>query len=202
MVASLLALTRIRDGVALNDEIELTFAAAGDRIKGIDHRNQRIAMTVRLIAGCTVLLFGAVVIIFVAGFDGAKASLLRPHDRKIVALGQELYAAECASCHGIDRKGQPGWENKSSDGHPLAPPHDGSGHTSQHPDHALIELTKYGSSDVACRTLDSDAMPEFQETLSDEQVIAVLSYIKAQWPAEIQRQHDEVNAVFGGATHK
>lgn len=159
-------------------------------------------MTIRLIAGCIVLLFGAAVMIYVAGFHGANASLLRPNDPQTVAKGQDIYAAECASCHGLDRKGQEGWEKKSSDGQPLAPPHDGSGHTWQHPDHALIELTKYGTSEVACRTLDSDAMPEFQETLTDEQVIAVLSFIKAQWSPEIQRQHDEVNAVFGQSDQK
>lgn len=159
-------------------------------------------MTIRLIAGCIVLLFGAAVMIYVAGFDDANASLLKPNDPQMVARGQEIYAAECASCHGIDRKGQEGWEKKSPEGLPLAPPHDGSGHTWQHPDHALIELTKFGTSEVACRTLDSDAMPEFQETLNDEQVIAVLSFIKAQWPEEIQRQHDEVNAVFGKSDHQ
>ncbi len=192
---------RCVERLTIGVEFELTIETVVDRICRCNSEDQWYPMTVRLIAGCVVLLFGAAVMIFVAGLEETNISLLKPDDPQIVATGRQIYAAECASCHGLDRKGQEGWPGRSSDGVPLAPPHDGSGHTWQHPDHALIELTKYGTSEVACRTLDKDAMPEFQETLSDEQVIAVLSFIKAQWTPEIQSQHDEVNAVFGQSDH-
>ena len=39
-------------------------------------------------------------------------------------------------------------------------------------------------------------MPVFGKTLSDEEIIAVLSYIKSQWPEEVQRRHDQLNRVY------
>ena len=61
-----------------------------------------------------------------------------------VALGKEVYANQCASCHGADLEGQPNWRQRRADGRLPAPPHDESGHTWHHPDQQLFELTKYG----------------------------------------------------------
>jgi len=36
------------------------------------------------------------------------------------------------------------------------------------------------------------AMPAFEGVLSDAEIIAVLSWIKAQWPAEIRKQQEDV----------
>ena len=40
------------------------------------------------------------------------------------------------------------------------------------------------------------AMPAYADILSDEQIVAVLSWIKAQWPAEIRERHDAMNAQY------
>ncbi|MCC2634961.1 MAG: cytochrome c, partial [Ramlibacter sp.] len=37
-------------------------------------------------------------------------------------------------------------------------------------------------------------MPAYEGVLSDAEIVAVLSYIKSQWPADIRRKHDELNA--------
>jgi mono/diheme cytochrome c family protein len=37
-------------------------------------------------------------------------------------------------------------------------------------------------------------MPAYAGVLGDDDIIAVLSWIKSQWPAEIRRRHDEMNA--------
>ena len=39
-------------------------------------------------------------------------------------------------------------------------------------------------------------MPIFDGVLTDEEIIAALSYIKAQWPEDLRRRHDELNRVF------
>jgi len=36
-------------------------------------------------------------------------------------------------------------------------------------------------------------MPVYEGQLSDEQIIAALSYIKSTWSRRIQRQHDQIN---------
>jgi mono/diheme cytochrome c family protein len=36
-------------------------------------------------------------------------------------------------------------------------------------------------------------MPTYDGVLSDAEIVAVLSWIKAQWPAEIRKQQEEMN---------
>jgi mono/diheme cytochrome c family protein len=126
----------------------------------------------------------------------ADLTLLAWNDAAVVARGQALYAARCAACHGIDGEGQSAASNPDSSA-PLAPPHDASGHTWRHPDFALVQLTKSGASAVTCLELDENAMPRFEQTLTDRDVIDVLSYIKSTWPAEIRAEQDAVNRLYG-----
>lgn len=141
------------------------------------------------------LAAGTILYLFAPDRGDLEHGLLRPDDRRMVALGREIYATQCASCHGGSGEGQQGWELATAE-NPLAPPHDGTGHTWEHPDAALIELTRTGLSTIACRTLDSEAMPKFDEILGDEEIVAVLSYIKSTWPEHIRRQNAAINAIY------
>jgi S-disulfanyl-L-cysteine oxidoreductase SoxD len=38
-------------------------------------------------------------------------------------------------------------------------------------------------------------MPAFETVLSDDDIIAVLSYIKSRWPDDMQNRHDKLNEV-------
>ena len=74
----------------------------------------------------------------------------------------------------------------------LAPPHDKSGHTWHHPDEILFNLTKYGSKAM----INDDykvSMPVYDGILSDEEIIASLSYIKSTWPEEVAEIHNKIN---------
>ncbi len=153
-------------------------------------------MVARLIASLVVLILGGgAFYLFMNSREALENALLNPDDPQLVAMGGEIYASECAVCHGAGGQGQAGWENATQDA-PLAPPHDGSGHTWEHPDGALFDLTKTGLSTVACRTLNSEAMPQFADTLNDEQIVAVLSYIKTLWPDHIRAQNVAINAIY------
>lgn len=111
----------------------------------------------------------------------------------VVARGKTLYAKECAACHGRNGEGQvPNWRKPLPDGTFPAPPHDAGGHTWHHPDGLLFEITKFGRLKGAPRTRRSN-MPAFGETLSDEEIWAVLTYIKSQWPETIRQRHDSLN---------
>ena len=57
----------------------------------------------------------------------------------------------------------------------------------------LFALTKYGIAKVANMPDYQSAMPVYEGTLSDADIVAALSWIKSQWPAEIRAQHDELN---------
>lgn len=119
--------------------------------------------------------------------------LLRPESPTIVAQGQEIYVASCASCHGANLEGEPNWQQRRTDGTLPAPPHDETGHTWHHPDQVLIELTKYGPQRFAGADYKT-AMPAYDGVLSDDDIIAVLSFIKSTWPDDIRRRHDQLNA--------
>jgi mono/diheme cytochrome c family protein len=118
---------------------------------------------------------------------------LRPGDAGVFALGERVYQTHCAACHGARLEGQPNWRERGPDGRLPAPPHDASGHTWHHPDDMLFRLTKYGLAKVANLKGYASAMPAYEDVLSDEEIIAVLSWIKAQWPAEVRERHDQIN---------
>ena len=73
---------------------------------------------------------------------------LRPDAPVYVKVGKKIYMDQCASCHGVNLEGPPGWRDKMVDGMRLAPPHDKSGHTWHHPDavsytHLTLPTTPY-----------------------------------------------------------
>jgi mono/diheme cytochrome c family protein len=118
---------------------------------------------------------------------------LRPDDAAVTALGQKVYAAQCAACHGARLEGQSNWRERGPDGRLPAPPHDPSGHTWHHPDELLFRITKHGVANAANLKDYASAMPAYDGVLSDVEIVAALSWIKAQWPADIRARHDELN---------
>lgn len=108
-------------------------------------------------------------------------------DSQKVAQGQELYNQYCASCHGIKGEGQPDWKTPNEDGSFKPPPHDASGHTWHHDDDLLIEIVIQGSN------FPQSQMPTFGDQLSDEEVQAILEYIKSWWGPEERAFQWQVN---------
>lgn len=117
---------------------------------------------------------------------------LEPENRQLVLKGRGLYAQHCASCHGKDLEGEPNWKTPKPNGRLPAPPHDMTGHTWHHPDQVLFEMTKRGTEAYIGRGYKSD-MIGFKEILSDEEIVAVLSFIKSTWPLKDQKRHDRMN---------
>lgn len=117
-------------------------------------------------------------------------------DPRRVALGESVYRQHCASCHGANLKGQPSWMSRKPDGRLPAPPHDETGHTWHHADAQLFEITKHGMKPpLAPEGYQSD-MPAFEAQLSDEQIRAVLAYIKSRWPADIRERQRRNDAAY------
>ena len=111
-------------------------------------------------------------------------------DKQLVARGERIYAQHCAACHGARLEGQPDWQSRNAQGRLPAPPHDEHGHTWHHDDEVLFEVTKYGLAKHAPPGYQSD-MPAFEKQLSDDDIIAVLAFIKSRWPLSI---HDKRRA--------
>ncbi|MCX2725738.1 c-type cytochrome [Roseibium salinum] len=126
--------------------------------------------------------------------DQPIGMVLRPDDAELVRQGAAVYAQNCASCHGADLQGEPDWQSANPDGTLPAPPHDETGHTWHHPDELLFRITKFGTARAVGLQDFKSNMPAFEGTLSDDDIAAALSWIKAQWPDEIRERHDMMNA--------
>jgi mono/diheme cytochrome c family protein len=111
-------------------------------------------------------------------------------DQSVVTLGEMLYQNHCARCHGRNLEGQVNWHKRDQDGYLPAPPHDETGHTWHHADMLLFEMTKYGIKALAGGDYKTK-MPIYEGLLSDDDIVAILSYIKSQWPDKVMRIHNE-----------
>jgi len=126
------------------------------------------------------------------GTDGIRIDL-EADDLVVVQAGEKIYQTNCASCHGKYLEGQPDWRIRDANGFLPAPPHDATGHTWHHADDLLFEIVKYGPSVVIGDDEYKTTMPVYKDILSDEDIVAVLSFIKNTWPEEQRDWQDQVN---------
>ena len=120
------------------------------------------------------------------------AGCMAQEDPKRLVLGEKLYGQHCAACHGGSLEGQPDWQKRLPNGRFRAPPHDDSGHTWHHPDEVLFAITKHGLvPPYAPAGYESD-MPGFAGKLSDEEIRAVLAYIRSRWTGEVLKLRAEM----------
>jgi mono/diheme cytochrome c family protein len=98
-------------------------------------------------------------------------------------LGSRVYQQSCAVCHGRAGEGQPNWQVRQPDGTYPAPPHDATGHTWHHGDGLLFRYVKYGGDSLDIPGFQS-GMPAFGDQLSDEEIRAVINYLKTFWEEE------------------
>ena len=136
-------------------------------------------MAARRLAGLAAVLAGAALAVS-AMLPGAAAPgrhFADAGDTALVVRGRAVYRDACASCHGRNLQGQPLWQLRDRYAGRRAPAHDGSGHTWQHDDEELFRLTKFGG-----HAGPPSAMPAFAGRLGDDEIVAVLAFIKARWP--------------------
>jgi mono/diheme cytochrome c family protein len=129
------------------------------------------------------------------GFDDPRADA---GDGARVALGKRVYAQQCAACHGAQLEGQPQWRRRLPSGRLPAPPHDESGHTWHHPDHVLFALTRNGLVPPYAPPAYESDMPAFAGRLSDDEIWAVLAFIKSRWTSpEVRNARAQMSASAG-----
>ncbi|MEO8243479.1 MAG: cytochrome c [bacterium] len=133
------------------------------------------------------------VIVTIAAVAFAQALQAETIDPATILQGQQIYASNCAACHGANLQGQPDWKHRLATGRMPAPPHDVTGHTWHHSDRDLFTLTKWGVAAVVGGGYESD-MPAFGEKLSDDEIEAVLDYIKSTWTKRAQASQVAITA--------
>lgn len=112
----------------------------------------------------------------------AKGLRIDADDMALVARGKAIYAEQCAACHGVKLEGQPDWQQRRPDGKLPAPPHDVTGHTWHHGDGQLFDIVKFGVGKFAGPDYRTD-MPAYEDSLPDDDIRAVIAFIKSTWPA-------------------
>jgi mono/diheme cytochrome c family protein len=93
-------------------------------------------------------------------------------DQSAMKIGAKIYADECSGCHGLDGKGSVG----------LFPPFGHSALVQQTDPTSLMHVVLRGARSVATNGAPTaPAMPQFAWVLQDDQVAAVLTYIRNSW---------------------
>ena len=132
-----------------------------------------------LLAG--LLLFGGAASFATAGWD----------DPASIAKGEELFAKNCAVCHGVKAAGKPGvdWKKKLADGSFPPPPLNGTAHAWHHSPKLLDRIIAQGAKTYG------DAykgwMPGFEKKLDASDRLAILKYLHSLWPEEIRKRYDK-----------
>jgi mono/diheme cytochrome c family protein len=86
--------------------------------------------------------------------------------------GAHTYVTRCATCHGLDGKGQAEW----------MPPLAGATSALAKENASAINITLNGSQRIVAAGLpDAYRMPAFREQLSDQEIAQVLSFVRSTW---------------------
>lgn len=116
-----------------------------------------------------------------------------PSDEQL-STAQFNYQRNCAHCHGYGGEGQhPNTVERTINlGYHLVPAHDATGHTWQHPDQLIFETIKYG---VQAPT-NFYAMTAFGEGLSDDEIFAIIDYMRLWWTEDQRAWQEQLTEKF------
>lgn len=104
--------------------------------------------------------------------DANKTASADPPDQSVLKAGAQIYADECSGCHAADGKGAPG----------LFPSLNGSPVVQQSDPTTLLHVVLRGALSVGTKQAPTaPAMPEFGWILNDNDVAAVVTYIRNTW---------------------
>lgn len=115
------------------------------------------------------------------------AAIPRWYTAEHVAQGQQVYEANCATCHGSDAEGVTHWRERDASGNLPPPPLDGTAHAWHHPIPVLVNQIKNGT------PAGLGTMPGFGEQLSDDDIGGVIAWIQSKWPDEIYTTWLDIN---------
>lgn len=127
---------------------------------------------------------GILALLLVPALAGASGAPAIPSDTpEEVAQGRQIYEQYCAACHGLQGEGAPGWKKPDEKGEMPPPPHDETGHTWRHSDRMLFEMIAEGWRHPFNKS-DRLTMPAFENILTDQEIRAVIEYLRTLWTEE------------------
>ena len=106
-------------------------------------------------------------------------------DPALTARGSHLYVMQCAKCHGRRLEGQALWQLRDEYRYRRAPALDFTGRSWRRSDDELFRIVKSGRVPETPSDVKSH-MPAFQDRLEEGELLAVVAYVKASWPAGLR----------------
>ena len=107
-----------------------------------------------------------------------------------LALGAQVFARNCAECHGSNAEGTVAdWRERLDDGSFPPPPLNGSAHAWHHPREVLLTVINNGGIALGGK------MPAFESVLSEEEKLAAIAYFQDFWSDEIYANWMEMGGV-------
>lgn len=100
----------------------------------------------------------------------------RWYTQSLVDKGDTVFQLHCAVCHGSTAASTPLWKKTGPDGKFPPPPLDGTAHAWHHPLPMLRDIIKKGGIGMG------GSMPSFENSLSDDQIDAVIAWFQSWWP--------------------
>jgi S-disulfanyl-L-cysteine oxidoreductase SoxD len=145
-----------------------------------------------LIAGFLVFVVAALAIVVIRTnrSDPTSAVVAGQSNAELVERGRQLYSTACASCHGEDLQGDPGWPQPLANGTRPASPLDARSQATEHDDEWIFRTIAEGGQATAAPG-EISTMPAFGSTMTETQIWAMIAYIKSTWPPEVQQKQSE-----------
>ncbi len=141
-----------------------------------ENRRQRKQAEKRKQAAITIgaVVLAVAALAFILWRSNLPAEPLAGED--VLAVGETVYAQNCASCHGSEGEGHGSVTE--------APALDDSEHAWHHPDQDLFTVIASGGPN----------MPGFSDSLDHDQIVAVIRYFQAWWTADQAATQQERSA--------
>lgn len=103
----------------------------------------------------------------------------RSMDAQQLTLGQRVFQANCASCHGAQAQGDANWRQRDASGFYPAPPLNGSGHAWHHSLEMLKGVILNGSPQ------GKGNMPAWQGKINKTEIEATMAWFQSLWPQPV-----------------
>ena len=110
----------------------------------------------------------------------ASAGDVRWYEPEQVAAGRQVFADNCAQCHGDAAQGLvEDWRQRLDDGSFPPPPLNGSAHAWHHPLSVLLQVINEGGVPLGGQ------MPGFADQLNEKEKLAAIAFFQNFWSDEI-----------------
>lgn len=125
-------------------------------------------------------IFGVFALLVVIMPVNAQTQAARITDPIILQNGQQLFAQNCAACHGQKAQGlTKDWKQLDADGKYPPPPLNGTAHTWHHSAKGLVNTIQNGTISIGGN------MPAWKGKLSKKDSLHIVIWLTSLWPDEI-----------------